>query len=279
MKLAALLLGTLAACAGPRPGRTLFTSRVDELRVTVNNGGPFRFGLDTGASGQLGVDPLLVARLNLPVVGHVAASDGANGSDINIVRIAELRLGELTWHDVDAPVVAHVQPADRSGEPILGSLGFGLFDAYLLMLLDGGRELRVLEGGLPPADGDAILDTTDDHGMPSVVLHLAGQDVPALLDSGAEWSVLLPAAWEQRFEFIEPPHAVGKAQTLFSEFEIREGRVKGELRLGGITLTDPVVRFADMFEAANVGRGLLEKAVVSFDQRNHRVRIVQRPGA
>src|SRR5262249_37449099 len=159
----------------------------------------------------------------------------------------ELKLGSLEWHDLDAPVVTHVQPKGPKAEPILGSLGFQLFEPYLLVLLDGGRELRVLEGGLPPADGDAIRDYRDDRGTPAVPLQLAGHEISALLDSGADWTLLLPAAWEQQLDFVEPPHVVGKAQTLFSEFEIREGRVKGELRLGGLVLTDPLVRFADMF--------------------------------
>ena len=73
-------------------------SRVS-LEVMVNGQGPFRFGLDTGASQAAWVTRALVEKLNLPVVEGFRVSDGTgkNSRNSDGVRIDRVTVGDVIF--------------------------------------------------------------------------------------------------------------------------------------------------------------------------------------
>ena len=73
-----------------------------------------------------------------------------------------------------------------------------------------------------------------------------------------------------------PAKVIGRARTVNSDFEIRGAQLEGDLVIGGHVFHDPQVVFAsvlDEINAANVGSRLLREFVLTFDQKNQRVRL------
>src|SRR5690349_25175925 len=67
----------------------------------VNGRGPYRFGLDTGASGMGRVDDRLTAELSLPAAGEAETSDSVKVATAKVVRAASIRLGTLAKRDAE----------------------------------------------------------------------------------------------------------------------------------------------------------------------------------
>jgi hypothetical protein len=51
-------------------------------------------------------------------------------------------------------------------------------------------------------------------------------------------------------------------------------KLRGVLRIGEHEIADPTIRFNDIHDNINLGAAFLANYVVTFDQRNRRVRIV-----
>ena len=65
--------------------------------------------------------------------------------------------------------------------------------------------------------------------------------------------------------------------TLFREVDLLEAPLRGGVWVGSTELREPTLRFADGFDEALLGRRILENLVVTFDQRNKRVRVERAP--
>lgn len=63
------------------------------VEATVNRRGPYRFAVDTGASGMGRADARLAAALGLRASGQVANSDGVRTTQSDTVRLEALALG------------------------------------------------------------------------------------------------------------------------------------------------------------------------------------------
>lgn len=89
----------------------------------VNGRGPFRFVVDTGASGAGRVDVRLVEQLHLRVTGTTTHSDLVNTSTITTVGLDSLRIGALERRDVE--VLSRDYNVGMSGDspPLLGIIG------------------------------------------------------------------------------------------------------------------------------------------------------------
>src|SRR5262245_27551371 len=70
------------------------------VEAFVEGQGPFRFEVDTGASGAGRVDLRLVEKLHLRVTGTTTNSDLVNTANISTVSLKSLRIGSLQRHDV-----------------------------------------------------------------------------------------------------------------------------------------------------------------------------------
>ncbi len=115
LTLLALSVATLAssvlesACTlAARPGERIIDVPFDvidgriHVQVQVNGSGPYRFAIDTGASGMARADSRLVRKLALPADASTRHSDGVQTAWADTVRINALTLGGLRHGDVIA---------------------------------------------------------------------------------------------------------------------------------------------------------------------------------
>jgi len=231
--------------------------------VGIEGQGPFLFLIDTGAADAGMIHAELAEHLGLEVV--------LNSEIRDVVRVGELKLGDRTWNDLEM-LVAPRDPGDRG---IDGILGFRLFEDSLLTLDYPASELRVTDGALPAADGREILEFTDDQGIPTIELDVAGRKVRADLDSGSMGGLMLPTSIAAELPLGAEPAVIGSARTSFNEFDILAAPLDGDLRVGRHRMERPQMQFASIFPRGNVGSEFLEHFTLTFDQANRRVRFAR----
>jgi predicted aspartyl protease len=258
----------------------LFSGTMPAVEVMINGKGKFLFAIDTGAQGMARVDSSLVERLGLQTVGKVQAGDpsGQNTQTLDVVHLDTISIGNVQFHNVEALSRNYNQSTRLSH--IDGILGFDLFSAYLLTLDFQAKRVRLESGELPKPDGAEILNFESPNGIPVVDLNVGDRKIKAHIDSGnMVGGFVLPASIVEKLSLASQPVIVGRARTISSEVEIKEVRLKDSLRLGRYDFTDPKVTFPAISEYANIGSKILVDFALTFDQKNHRLRITRKINA
>ena len=243
------------------------------VSVMVNGQGPFRFGIDTGAAGCARIDADLARRLGLTQIGETMVGDpsGKNMRSAAVVQIDSLDIGGARFTAV--PATSGDMAGRLMGDRVDGILGFGLFADCLWTLDYPALRMTLTRGGLE--EGSDVVPFRDERGIPSVTLRVAGIDVDADVDAGAMGGISLPDTLVSKLPLREAPRVVGHARTVSNEFDIKAAHLDGDVTLGEITFTKPMVEFQPIFPTANVGARILRDFVVTFDQRTHRLRLAR----
>jgi predicted aspartyl protease len=267
----------------PPPART--GERADvELRLVagmptitamVNGRGPYRFGVDTGASGYLRVTPELAAALGLQQVGEARAGDpsGRNPISIPVYRVETLAFGGLTYTGVSTTPLTLRSPALAE---IDGIIGIGFFETLLLTIDYGGLRLSAGPGALPAANGRDVVEISYDRGglisMPMTIgetvhqVHLDTGNTRFPLFMPAESIAALPTRGEAR--------EIGRARTVSQEISLRAIDLAAPVRVGRTLLPVTAAGFPALGTVGNIGSSALGTMAVTVDYANRRLRIV-----
>lgn len=247
------------------------------IELMVNGQGPFVFGVDTGAQGGARIDSSLMEKLALKPSGHVRATDGSgrNPQMAEMVKLDSIDVGGLRFNDV----TAGSRNYRKSPRPlnIDGILGLSVMSEYLVTLDYPAKLLRLEKGELPKADGAEILDYKSKGGIPLLELSVGNTKIDAHLDSGnMVGAFVLPTAFVETLNGISEPVTIGRARSASGEMEIKQVQVKDVIRLGRHEFPEPTVTFPALSDIGNVGAKTLSQFVVTFDQKNERVRLIRR---
>ncbi len=258
-------------------GRVPFTK--GGLEVFVNGQGPFRFGLDTGASGDAWVSPELAKRLDLPVIRRIQAHDGdtRKGAPVEVVRIDTLTVGTTAYHDLSAPVVPQrsQDEDEKSASGPGGTLGFQLFKNQLVTLDFPHNELLIEDGDLPEPDGKGILGYTLDHTTAVIPIRLGRLPTTAEVDTGGAGEISIPLSLAKKLPLDPPLKPAGEIATSFRSVPLYTAGLKGDLLIGSFLFHDPKLLCSELLPYVNLGRDLLRRFAITFDQRNRRLRLVR----
>ena len=244
------------------------------IELMVNGQGPFVFGVDTGAQGGARIDSSLMEKLALKPTGHVRATDGSgrNPQMAEMVKLASIDVGSLRFPDV----TAGSRNYRKSPRPlnIDGILGLSVMSEYMVTLDYPAKLLRIEKGELPKADGAEILDYKSNGGIPRLELSVGNTKIDAHLDSGnMVGAFVLPTAFTEKLTRLSEPVVVGRARSASGEMEIKQVQVKDVIRLGRHEFPEPTVTFPALSDLGNIGAKTLSQFVVTFDQKNERVRL------
>ena len=244
------------------------------IELMVNGQGPFVFGVDTGAQGGARIDSSLMEKLALKPTGHVRATDGSgrNPQMAEMVKLESIDVGSLRFTDV----TAGSRNYRKSPRPlnIDGILGLSVMSEYMVTLDYPAKLLRIEKGELPKADGAEILDYKSNGGIPRLELSVGNTKIDAHLDSGnMVGAFVLPTAFTEKLTRLSEPVVVGRARSASGEMEIKQVQVKDVIRLGRHEFPEPTVTFPALSDLGNIGAKTLSQFVVTFDQKNERVRL------
>lgn len=248
------------------------------VEVMVNGEGPFLFFIDTGAQGMARADVSLVKRLALSPSGQSAASSATSEKQVtlNEFRLETLSIGSIQFRGVTA--LSRDYNTASYLPPIDGILGFELFADYLLTLDFPNKRVRITRGELPRPNGVHILDFESRNGVPFIDVSVGKLKEKAMIDSGDIRAIDFPASVVSKLALASYPRMIGKGGSVSGEFEVKEVRLRDTLTVGRYSFPQPTITFSDVYTEILIGSTMLQEFIVTFDQKNHRVRFTKLKG-
>ncbi len=212
---------------------------------------------DTGASNSF-IDPDTIERISGQRldVGTRAVMENVSVAGLNFSkfrpRVRDLdHLGQALGRDFDV------------------FLQFEAFDSLLLTLDYGRQEMRVSKGTLPKPDGEQIFSAKGRDSRPWIRTRVGSRKRRLLLDSGSNGTMSLRP--HRSIRWAGESAKIRLAQGM-SDLELNEvGRFNGSIQIGPLEFTEPVVGLTRDTEL--VGYDVLKHFVLTFDQKNRRVRM------
>ncbi len=238
------------------------------VQARVDGQGPFRFAVDTGASGMGRADARLAARLGLRATGEKRNSDGVSTATAATVRLDSLELGELVRSDLEV-ISRDYNSAMPEAQRLDGIIGRGFFGDGLLVIDYPRRTLAFTTTAALPADAAGSLGYEKALRVP---VSIAGIDTTAQLDTGANVGAVLPRALFDRIP-ASALQAAGRGSLANGSIETGRATVAGPLRIGGVAIANLDVRVADKFPELMIGAHLLQHYLLAIDQRTQRVAV------
>ena len=254
------------------------------IEVKVNDNGPHRFLVDSGADRSV-VSDNLAARLQLPVGDPVKVQGMAGAQDVATVEVAALSLGQSEVGPINAPALS----ARHLGAD--GLIGIDALADQRLMLDFDKRTVTVQDSRTPyVVNGEEILVTAKRRKGQLIITQASvkGRGVAAVIDTGSEIT-LGNSALRRRLFGDRRPQAMRDVELISVTGQIlkAEAMVLDEVRVGSLYLKNVVMAFADappfaLFGLADqpamfLGSDLLSSfRRVSLDFRNRKVRFTLR---
>jgi predicted aspartyl protease len=238
------------------------------VQATVDGHGPFRFAVDTGASGVGRADSSLVAALGLPLGRVEGNSDGVNAAQVDTTTFASLDVGGLVRNDVVVPTRDY--RGRMAPEAAFSGIVAREFFADGLLVIDYPRKLLSFsrKRSLAPGQGGA-LGYERPFRIPVAIGNVRAE---GNLDTGADVAFVLPRALFDRVGGT-PLEAAGRGQLANTRVETQRSTVAGPFRIGQAVLRDVEVRVSDRYPELLVGAQALQQSVVLIDQRSKAVAV------
>ena len=238
------------------------------VQTMVNGKGPYRFAVDTGASGMGRLDARLVALLGLQKHGEATTSDGVSTAAVETTRVQSLAMGDLVHHDLEL-ITRDYNKRNSPEAAFDGILGREFFGNGLLVIDYPRRTLSYSERtGISPSDRNA-LPYERAFRIPVTV---AGHALVAQLDTGANVNLVLPQSVFEKISDAPLQNAV-RSQLTNGQLETWRVTLQGPVQVGQASLQDLDVRVSATFPEPLVGAGALQQSVVLIDQRSKTVAV------
>ncbi len=243
------------------------------VEARIEGQGPFRFVLDTGASGTV-LSESLAARLKLPFLGDAkVGSQMATSGTGHLVKIGRLDLPGVTLSTLLAVATDLGRVFKEPDDPVGVLSATGLFPGYLVTFDYPRARIVLREGELPAPDGASVLGYDFSRRVPRLKIQVAGIELDALLDTGSGRGLTLPAAYEDRLPLAGKSAPAGTGRMVNKQFEIRSARLEGSVTVGRHTIDRPVIHFVEGTGEGNVGYDILRRFTLTFDAKNRRLKI------
>ena len=244
------------------------------VEATVNRRGPYRFAVDTGASGIGRADARLAAALGLRANGQVANSDGVRTTQSDTVRLEAIALGGLVRRDVE--VIARDYASRLSAaQRFDGILGREFFGDGLLVIDYPNRQLAFTTARALPPDARGGLAYERPFRVP---VSIDGMQATAHLDTGANVTAVVPMSLYQRLE-AGPLQAAAPGRLTNGNIDASRATLAGPLVMGGARLAELEVRVSEKFPELLIGAHALQGHVLAIDQRSRVVALCPPAGS
>ena len=254
------------------------------IEVKVNGVGPQRFLVDSGADRSV-VSDSLAARLKLPAGEPVRVQSMAGAREVATVEVAALSIGKSDIGPITAPALS----ARHLGAD--GLIGIdALADQRLLLDFDK-RTITVQDSRTPfLANGQEIIVTARRRKGQLIITQASveGRNVSAVIDTGSEVTLGNRALRQRLFGARRPSKMIDiELVSVTGQVLTAEAIVLNNVKIGGLTLNNVVVAFADappfaLFGLADqpaifLGSDLLSSfRRVALDFGNRKVRFTMR---
>ncbi len=232
----------------------------------VNGKGPFRFAVDTGASGLGRADARLVAALGLTVTGSGQSSDGVATAQVDKVSLDSLELGQLVRRDLS--VITRDYNGRMSKEAAFdGIIGRDFFADGLLVIDYPNRRLTFTRSAGLTQGAPGVLPYQRAFRVPVTIGSVTTE---GQLDTGANVAFVLPKPLFDRIGGGAVT-ASGEGNLTNTTIKIDRATMAGPFRIGAASLANVEVRVSDRFPELLVGAHALSNFALLIDQRSSSV--------
>lgn len=236
------------------------------VEARANGRGPFRFAVDTGASGLARADAKLVSVLQLPAQGKAANSDGVKVADVDTVRFDTLQLGGLGRNGVEA--IARDYRSRATPQGAFDGILAREFFADGLLIVDYPARRLTFSRTRSLVSGDR--NTLAYQRAFRVPVSIGTLQAEGNLDTGANVAIVLPKTLYDRLD-AGPLQAAGQGQLANGAVETWRTTVPGPLRIGAVALSNVEARVSERYPELLVGAHALQQSVLLIDQRSRRI--------
>jgi len=256
------LLNAMPAFAAPKPSEIvpLYISTNRPLAMLrIGDSAPMPVVFDTGTTENI-LDAALAKQVHLKVVGHFKLVDDVSKKStlVPTAAVPDARLSEVPL-DISIVRLSEHRSGDEAG--VFGPYSFG--NRYVVVEA-GLNRLRIIpkdSGFVPPGPGHAYKED-----IPATEIRIAGKSYDAVLDTGHNSALSLPAGSVQSAPLKAPAKVVGKAISALNEQDVLGGELAGSVDIGPYSLKDPPVAFYDT--VINVGFPVIRKLTIVLDPAN-----------
>jgi predicted aspartyl protease len=262
---------TFSMCDAVRDPRRSFAMQIPfeivdgrlYVKAAVNGHGPFRFAVDTGASGLGRIDASLISSLGLKIRKSIANSDGIKSSEADTTRIDSLDIGGLSRRNFDA--ITRDYNSKMAPEARFSGIVAREFFGDGLLIIDYPRKMLSFSKSLslsPGQDGVVVYERPF-----RIPVSIGGVHVEGNLDTGANVTFVLP---QRLFEKVSDAtlRLAGRGQLTNSQMETKRAVVHGPFLMARASLSDVEVRVSEQYPELLVGAYALQSLVVLIDQRS-----------
>jgi hypothetical protein len=249
------------------------------IQATVE-GKPVQFLFDSGGLNAL--TPAAVERLGLKMEGAFQMKGVGGSEDVALSRVHEVRTGDVRLLDQTFFVLPFKGLSEAEGMTVDGLLGFELFKRFVVRVDYAAQTLTFTrpEAYKDPAGGTVVPFTFDER-TPQVDGTLDGLPGKFAIDTGSRTFLTInrPFAEEHGLR----AHYGAKVEAM-SGWGVGGGvrsvlARAGVLELGALKVTSPVLdivvsekgSFNNLYQAGNIGGGLLKRFTVTFDYGRQRL--------
>ncbi len=261
----------------PEPGVAVTMHRFNRLPVielSINEQGPYRLIVDTGASGVV-LKPKLVRQLELPAPPGIPANmqiqvrtpGGSVPATLHYIDKLHVDTAEFlgVW------TIATAMPF---GDGMDGVIGMNVFKECVLTYDYPANRIQLAPGELPAANGQDIFSyqprMPDSH--PVIKLNLDGNPTEFMIDTGMLGWFGMAQQDLGKVNIIGGPAAAGMGLSVGKAVPMQVARIESLLEIGRYPIRNPIVRLT---EENIIGTLFLENFVVSLDGKNHRIRLAR----
>lgn len=232
------------------------TKTLPLVSVEINGNGPYKFLVDSGANVTL-LQMRVADELNLPVLRP--------GDTSKLVAVRSVKIGGAHFEDV-------VVGARAWDEAIDGVIGFNLFADLLLTMDYPNQQVILRRGELPATNGKDVFTYGLDNRSPTLEITIGNERLNMLVDTGARQALVIPNSIASKLKFageLVPGPKLSTFHTPASDSRI--GKLADELSMGIHKIAGTKVHVWE--DVPVLGRDLFKDFVLTFDQRNRRLRI------
>jgi len=239
------------------------------ISATLNGRGPFKFIVDSGAAVSLLSDGL-AGELGLPVTGHmnVGSPGSTTSKPATLNRVDSLELGKMHVRGVTF-LGMNLSALQRKVPGLEGVISAHLFEGLLVCYDFPALTMEFNRGELPAADGQSVFSWAKGERLPSVLMHIGGNDVRVDIDTGSTGPITLARENTRDLQWIEAPEERKPIKLIDTEYRAFRGRLKGTVTFGAFLLENPELVFHEG-PFNNVGFQVLKDFVLTIDPANHR---------
>jgi len=231
------------------------------VMLTIGDSAPMPVVFDTGTT-ENSLDVPLGKLIRLKVIGRFKLVDDVSGKSVE-VPTAAMPDARLSGVPLDSKIIrlADYRFGDEVG--IIGPYSFG--NRYVVIEA-GLNRLRIIpkdSGFVPPGPGHPYVEN-----IPATQIRIAGKLYDAVLDTGHDRALSLPADAVNSVPLKAPAKIVGKAVSALASQEVLGGDLAGSVDIGPYSLKDPSVAFFDT--VINVGFPVIRHLTIVLDPANKR---------